>query len=121
MVTRVMKNVSHFTFFNNTYPLPYSVFPEEAKQDLKSVEDIFHSLKCQLTAVIIPYSHAFSFPVFTPDSALGLQCYMLYFLGEGLKWLSYHYKQFLPLFIHATIKYLCTYYHGILLLPKEGL
>lgn len=55
---------------------------------------------------------AFSFPIFTPDSALGLQCYMLVFWAKGLRWLSYHYKQFLPLFTQATIKYPCTYHHG---------
>lgn len=58
MVTRAMKNVSHFfTFFNNTYPLPYSVFPEEAKQDFRSVEDIFPSLKYQVTAVCLFFPH----------------------------------------------------------------
>lgn len=101
-----MKNVSHSTFFNNTFPLPYSVFPEQAKQGFKSVEDIFHSPKCQLTALclFIPHFH----------SRLCIRTSVLHagFWGKGLRWLSYHYKQFLPLFTHATIKYPCTYHHG---------
>lgn len=49
-----------FYFFNATFPVPYSVFPEEINQDLKCVEDIFCSLKLQLTAVCLcaPHFHS---------------------------------------------------------------
>lgn len=88
-----------FYFFNNISPPPYSVFLEETDQDLKSVEDIFHS-QCQLTAVylFIPHFH----------SRLTIRAAVLnavFFSGKGLRWLRYHCKQFLPLFTHATVKY----------------
>lgn len=96
-----------FYFFNNTYPLPYSVFPEKANQDLKSVEDIFHSLKCQLTAVCL------SIPHFHPRLSIRTSVLnAVFFFCKGLRWLSHHYQQFLSLVTHDTIKYPCTYHHG---------